>query len=129
MRTFYIDVRPNPNNRGFGDSHRKQIEHSPTRSQQRLKLKGIYKLGLCDSSRKPVSGTFEYHIKQVEMDFWGNRFKVYDEWKERYWRQYQKQGYFRMLTGFICKGLYNRKEVPGKSLQGLGSQSAEGVFQ
>lgn len=54
---------------------------------------------------------FTEHLKEVEWDFWHNRFPEYDAWKERWWRQYQKTGYFDIPTGFRCAGLMDRKQV------------------
>jgi DNA polymerase I-like protein with 3'-5' exonuclease and polymerase domains len=54
---------------------------------------------------------FVDHIKEIEDDFWGNRFQEYGEWKDMWWKTYKKYGYFTMLTGFQCSGVMNKKEV------------------
>lgn len=54
---------------------------------------------------------FTSHLQAVEDDFWHVRFKEYDAWKERWWREYQQKGYFDMPTGFRCVGLMDRKQV------------------
>jgi len=54
---------------------------------------------------------FTEHLKAVEDDFWHVRFPEYDEWKERWWKKYQKKGYFDLPTGFRCVGLMDRKQV------------------
>ena len=62
---------------------------------------------------------FTDHIKEIEDDFWGNRFQEYAEWKDRWWKLYQKYGYISLLNGFMCQGVMNKKEVcnyPGQSL-------------
>lgn len=59
----------------------------------------------------PSYEQFTDHLKGIEDDFWHNRFKEYDAWKERWWRQYQKKGYFDLPTGFRCVGLMDRKQV------------------
>lgn len=81
-----------------------------------LRGQGIKSLGLCDG--RPQPGTFENHIKQVEEDFWGRRFKVYAEWKKTWWEAYQKEGGFHMLTGFRVQGVYSRNDVINYPVQG-----------
>ena len=68
------------------------------------------KIGTMDS--------FTEHVREVENDFWGSRFKVYNQWKESWWESYQEKGYFDMLTGFRCQGLMNRKQVCNAPIQG-----------
>lgn len=62
--------------------------------------------------------SFENHVKDIEYDFWNNRFKEYKKWKELWWRKYQKNGYVDLLTGFRCSGLMNQKEVTNYPVQG-----------
>jgi DNA polymerase I-like protein with 3'-5' exonuclease and polymerase domains len=54
---------------------------------------------------------FVDHLKEIEDDFWNNRFPEYAEWKDMWWKVYRKNGYFTMLTGFQCSGVMNKKEV------------------
>ena len=61
---------------------------------------------------------FTEHVEAVETDFWENRFKVYNKWKEIWWQEYLEKGYFDMLTGFRCQGLMNRKQVCNSPIQG-----------
>ena len=61
---------------------------------------------------------FEEHLQEVEDHFWSERFRVYDEWKEEWWRQYLKQGYFDTLTGFRCSGVLSRNDVINYPVQG-----------
>jgi DNA polymerase-1 len=61
---------------------------------------------------------FEEHVKRVESDFWGNRFKVYEQWKTKWWRQYQKRGYFDMLSGFRSEGVFDKKQTINAPIQG-----------
>lgn len=61
---------------------------------------------------------FMEHIKKVEADFWGRRFKVYSKWKDRWHRQYQRKGHMDMLTGFRCSGAMSRNEVINRPIQG-----------
>lgn len=69
-----------------------------------LKSVGITSLGRCDPDRPPVAGTFEHQLLQVENDFWGNRFQVYNSWKTRWWQNFLRKGEFRMLSGFVVTG-------------------------
>ncbi len=83
-----------------------------------LKAKGIKSLGKCDPNKDPAPGTFERHVKDVEKDFWGNRFKVYDQWKRDWYAQYQKRGWIRMYTGFVVSGSYKRNQIINTPVQG-----------
>jgi DNA polymerase-1 len=55
-------------------------------------------------------GEFENHLKKIERDFWDNRFPEYAEWKDRWWKTYQKYGYIDLLTGFRCSGLMGKND-------------------
>jgi len=61
---------------------------------------------------------FAEHIKQVEEDFWGSRFQVYQRWKDRWWADYQNRGYFDLLTGFRCSGLMKKNDTTNYPIQG-----------
>jgi len=61
---------------------------------------------------------FEKHLKVIEQDFWGRRFKRYARWQERWWRQYQKEGYVDLYTGFRCQGLLSRNDATNYPIQG-----------
>jgi len=61
---------------------------------------------------------FTLHLKKIEEDFWGKRYKVYARWKEKHWRQYQKDGYIEMLTGFRCQGVMSKNDVSNYVIQG-----------
>lgn len=61
---------------------------------------------------------FTEHVKQIEQDFWYNRFPVYRRWKERWWRQYQKNGYVDLLTGFRCSGVMGHNDAINYPVQG-----------
>ena len=86
--------------------------------KQHLSNNGITKLGKSSYDHSPKKGTFEYHIKEVEDDFWNNRFKIYNRWRKRWWQQYQEKGYFETLTGFRIDGAYKRNEVINYPVQG-----------
>lgn len=61
---------------------------------------------------------FENHIKRVEKYFWGTRYPIYAKWKERQWKQYLKNGYVDLFSGFRCKGLMSRNEAINYPVQG-----------
>lgn len=54
---------------------------------------------------------FTEHLKKVEHDFWYKRFRVYQRWKDKWFEEYQENGYFDMPTGFRCSGVMTKKEV------------------
>ena len=58
------------------------------------------------------------HVEKIENHFWKERFKVYDEWKDKWWQDYLKNGYFYMHTGFRCIGVMSRKDVCNYPIQG-----------
>lgn len=86
---------------------------------EHLAAKGITELGACDPEQRPVPGTFEHHLKKVEERFWNERFKVYSAWKKKWYDQYLKRGWFQMLSGFVCQGVFNRNDVINYPVQGF----------
>jgi DNA polymerase-1 len=86
--------------------------------REHLRQQGIKKLGECDPKGEPLSGTFEYRVKQVEKSFWKERFKVYDRWKYDWYNTYRENGGFRTLTGFYIRGLFSRNDVINYPVQG-----------
>lgn len=88
-----------------------------------LRSKGIKRLGNCEPGqdgriREPEEGTFLRHLKEVEHDFWNNRFKKYKAWKDEWWELYLKRGYFTSFTGFTERGIYKRNDVLNHAIQG-----------
>lgn len=83
-----------------------------------LRKHGIKKLGVCEAGKDPEPKTFAHHVRNVEKDFWEKRFKVYTEWKRSFYEAYQRDGGFRMYTGFICSGVLNRNDVLNYAVQG-----------
>jgi len=63
-------------------------------------------------------GEFTMHVKKIENDFWGRRFPDYAEWKERWFKIYQKYGYVDLLTGFRCSGQMGRNDSINYPVQG-----------
>lgn len=61
---------------------------------------------------------FTEHIKKIELDFWQNRFFKYAEWKDRWYSQYQKNGYIDFLTGFRASGFMSKNDVINYPVQG-----------
>ncbi len=61
---------------------------------------------------------FEKHIRDIEEDFWKRRFKVYNSWRERQVREYRKNGYLQLHTGFVCSGIMRRNEIVNYPIQG-----------
>ncbi len=61
---------------------------------------------------------FIEHMKKIEHDFWHNKFGVYGQWREDWYREYQRKGYFDLLTGFRCSGIMRRNEVVNYPVQG-----------
>jgi hypothetical protein len=76
---------------------------------------GITELG---DERSCHRGSFMAHVKSVEADFWGKRFKVYGQWRKDWVKSYERSGELRMLTGFICRGLKKKTEIINYAVQG-----------
>lgn len=58
------------------------------------------------------------YMQKVEDDFWNNRFPEYRDWKESWYKKYQRKGYFDTLTGFRCSGVMRKNEVINYPIQG-----------
>ena len=61
---------------------------------------------------------WETHLEEVEDRFWTVRYKTYDRWKTRNWREYGKKGYIRFPTGFYYSGEASRNETLNAIIQG-----------
>jgi len=92
----------------------KLITVSGLRLVDHLKNKGIKRLGIKDDVRPR---TFMHHIREVEENFWGERFPVYAQWKWDWWKEYQKKGWFQSLTGFRELGVYAKNDVVNHPIQ------------
>jgi DNA polymerase-1 len=119
--SYYVQCAPNLWNAIDRAGLKVQMPNGePGRSlKAHLEDQGIDGLGDCDPRQKPRKGTFEHHIQQVEQDFWGRRFRVYAKWKQDWHRQYLKQGWFDLLTGFRIAGVYGRNDVINYPVQGV----------
>lgn len=60
----------------------------------------------------------EKHLEEIENDLWGNRFPVYDKWRNDHWKEYQKNGYLISKTGFLYTGIMSRNDVYNYENQG-----------
>ena len=107
--------------KGCAESLRKWIKLS--KGKWRMD-QGVLLPGACYISNHMIGkginsfNAFENHIKEVENDFWNNRFKVYQKWKDKWLREYQKNGYFQMYTDFKCTGVMRKNEVINYPVQG-----------
>lgn len=96
----------------------------------KLPTQGVFKSGtgvplngspIADHLRSVKLNTaeaFTDHIRRVEEDFWGRRFRVYGDWKRRWVAEYRKRGYLRMLTGFVVAGPLRDNEITNYPIQG-----------
>lgn len=53
---------------------------------------------------------FTKHLQDIEKHFWNKRFPVYEQWKEDWYQEYLKKGYFYNKTGFTFQGVMNKKD-------------------
>lgn len=95
-----------------------KVQGKDTPLFEHLKSLGITELGECNPEDEPVKGTFEHHVKQVEDDFWNNRFMEYGQWKRDWYKEYLRKGYFDMFTGFRISGMMKRNAVVNYPVQG-----------
>lgn len=61
---------------------------------------------------------FVDHIKYIEDDFWNNRFPDYRLWKEKHYKEYLKNGYVDLYTGFRCLGPMSKNDAINYPVQG-----------
>lgn len=61
---------------------------------------------------------FEKHVKEIEDDFWGNRFRGYADWKKEIWKSYQKLGHVELLSGFRVQGPMGFTDATNYQIQG-----------
>jgi len=81
-----------------------------------LSDKGLIKLG--KKRQVTNSDKFLKHVQNVEDDFWNVRYKTYSQWKNKWWRDYQKRGYIDLFTGFRCQGVMDKKQCCNTPFQG-----------
>lgn len=86
--------------------------------KEHLHSKGIECLGVLDPKETPAENSFLNHIKKVEWHFWNKRFNVYKRWKDQWYADYLKNGYFDTLTGFRIEGFLDKKKVINYPVQG-----------
>jgi len=114
--SYWRQVAPN-----LWDSCRNLETADGVRVEDHLADQGINGLGEHSSNYKTgriASTGFYEHVRNVENDFWGRRFKVYAEWKKRWFDKYQHTGWFPTKTGFRCSGLMKRNDVINYPVQG-----------
>lgn len=79
---------------------------------------GLYLSDLLINAGIKSFDQFVEHVKKIEQDFWGHRFRVYKRWKDQWWESYQEKGYFDTLTGFRCSGIMSRNDTTNYPVQG-----------
>jgi hypothetical protein len=90
-----------------------------THISDHLIKKGIKTFGSIGDYRSGKSDTgFVKHLKEIENDFWNNRFSKYKWWKDTIWDIYQKYGQMETKTGFVCSGLMSKNSVTNYPIQG-----------
>lgn len=62
---------------------------------------------------------FVKHIKKVEHDMWNKRFPVYSKWKDKHYKEYLKNRFVTILSGFVCQGAMGKNDVINYPIQGL----------
>jgi hypothetical protein len=85
---------------------------------QGIQIDGIHASDHMISKGLTSLDKFTKYVKEIEDDFWGNRFREYAEWKDRWYKVYKKYGYIDLLTGFRCSGVMSKNEVINTPVQG-----------
>jgi uracil-DNA glycosylase family 4 len=57
------------------------------------------------------------HVKNVERKYW-EKFNVFKEWQENWYKKYEKTGYVELKTGFRCQGFLSRNAIVNYAFQG-----------
>ena len=79
----------------------------PTETKEHLTKNGI-----------KTFSQFKDHVYEVERIFWDERFKVYADWKQKTWKDYQQKGYIELYTGFRIHGNLTFTQVTNYPIQG-----------
>lgn len=103
------------------DKHKLEVDGISLK--EHLKSKGIKRLGSTESNYTTgriatKKGTFLEHVRLIEEDFWGNRFKVYNQWKKDWYNAYLERGWFDLVTGFRVENLHAKNDVLNYPVQG-----------
>jgi hypothetical protein len=82
--------------------------------------KGIKEFGEInkDKNGKTIVTGFLKHVKEIEEDFWENRFPVYTAWKDHFYDGYKLYGYVDSFTGFRYSGFMTKRDVISYPIQG-----------
>lgn len=115
---FYGDYYPSVT-RGIWESLlRDEVKYQGRPIFEHFKQNAIKARGACNPKQHAAPGTFENHVKEVEQHFWNERFPVYRDWKNSWYNEYVRRGCYKMLTGFVGRGVYKRNEVINAPIQG-----------
>lgn len=79
-------------------------------------IEHLESVGLIEN-RREAEDSFINHVKKIEKKYW-NKFKVFKEWQERWYKSYERTGVVELLTGFRCKGYLGRNELVNYPFQG-----------
>ncbi len=112
--SYYCKIAPNVWEMSMG----LKLKNSDVTVQEHLAVNGVGELGACDTDQKPVKGSFEFHLKEIEEHFWSERFPVYAEWKKDWVAAYQRDGGCQFKTGFVMTGPHARNDVTNYAIQG-----------
>jgi hypothetical protein len=90
-----------------GEVTRNIWEMMPDETKQHLESKNINNIW-----------DFQKHLEKIESDFWGKTFQVYNKWKFDNWKEYKKNGYIELKTGFRCTALMGFNDTNNYPVQG-----------
>lgn len=82
-----------------------------------LRSHGITKLGRRDRNIDPEDGTFEGHVLKVQNRY-HSKFPQWSDRRDQWIYRYRERGYFDMMTGFRCSGVYSRNALFNYPVQG-----------
>jgi DNA polymerase-1 len=91
----------------------------PYHISDHLISKGIKEYGtITKTERGYVVTGFLKHVQDIENNFWNVRYKKYKQWKDDWFAEYQKKGFFDLYTGFRCSGVMKKNDVINYPVQG-----------
>lgn len=95
------------------------IEFEGAHLSDHLISKGIKEYGeIKRQGSKTVVTGFLKHLADIEKHFWAKRFPVYAKWKESHYKNYLKEGYTSLYTGFVNKGVMGKNDAINYPIQG-----------
>lgn len=96
----------------------KQIDQSTKDHLAKHGIKGLGEIVRDKNGRVASCTGFFAHVRNIEEQFWGERFEGYSRWKNQIYKSYQKLGYVELYTGFRCRAPLEFTQATNSQIQG-----------